>query len=73
MTNSTFLIICVVFIALPFVVSCIKGNPAVGAIAGVAAFLLMGFVANQGASMFEIHVVGFVIAGLGTAYSLHGG
>lgn len=72
MTHQTFLILCAVFIAIPFVVSCIKGNPLVGFIAGLASFLLMGFAANHGASMFEIHLLGFVIAGIGTAWSLHG-
>ena len=72
MTHQTFLIICAVFIAIPFVVSCIKGNPLAGFIAGLASFLLMGLAANHGASMFEIHLIGFVIAGIGTAWSLHG-
>lgn len=72
MTHTTFLPICGILIAIPFVIACIKGNPLVGFIAGLASFLLMGFAASHGASMFEIHVVGFVIAGLGTAWSLHG-
>jgi hypothetical protein len=72
MSQQTFLIICAVFIAIPFIVSCIKGNPLVGFIAGLASFLLMGFAASHGASMLEIHVVGFVLAGLGTAWALHG-
>ncbi len=72
MSYNTFLVICAILIAIPFIVSCIKGNPLVGLIAGFAAFLLMGFAAAQGASMMAVHAIGLVIAGIGTAHSLHG-
>ena len=72
MSYNTFLIICAILVAIPFIVSCIKGNPIVGMIAGFAAFLVMGFAVGHGASMMEVHAIGLVIAGLGTAYSLHG-
>ena len=72
MSYNTFVIICVILIAIPFVVSCIKGDPLVGMIAGLAAFFLMGFAASQGAPMIVVHLIGLVIAGLGTAHSLHG-
>ena len=72
MSHDTFLIVCAILIALPFIVSCIKGNPLVGMIAGLAAIFIMGFAASQGASMMAVHAIGLVIAGLGTARSLHG-
>lgn len=72
MAHTTFLLISGILIAIPFVISCIKGNPLVGFIAGLVSFLLMGYLTGSGASMFMVHVTGFVIAGLGTAWSLHG-
>jgi len=72
MTHDTFLIICAAFIGIPFIVSCIKGNPIIGFTAGLVAFFAMGFAAGHAASMLEVHVIGFVICGLGVAWSLHG-
>jgi hypothetical protein len=72
MSHSTFLIVCAVLIVIPFVVSCIKGNPIIGLVCGFASLMIMGFAAEHGASMFQIHLVGVLIAGLGTTWSLHG-
>jgi hypothetical protein len=72
MSNNTFVIVCTILIAIPFIVSCIKGNPLIGAIAGVSSLILMGIAAGQGAPMMMVHLIGLVIAGIGIGYSLHG-
>ena len=70
MSHPTFLIVCAILIAIPFVVSCIKGNLTPGLIAGGVSFVIMGVAAGNGASMFVVHLLGFVIAGFGVAWSL---
>jgi len=72
MGHNTFLVVCAGLIAVPFVVSTIKGNPIVGFVAGIVSFLVMAFAAGQGASMFEVHLIGTVVAALGVGFSLHG-
>ena len=72
MSHQTFYLICAGLIAIPFLVSCIKGIPAIGFLVGFVSLLVMGFMAGHGATMFEIHAVGFVIAGLGISWTLHG-
>ena len=71
MSHNTYLIICAILIVFPFVVSCIKGSPGIGLLTGIASFLAMGFVANQGAPTLGILLCGFFVSGLGTAHSLN--
>lgn len=72
MSHDTFLIVCAILIVIPFIVSCIKGNPVVGATIGIAAFLIMSFAAAYGASMLGVLVIGILFAGVGTSWVLHG-
>ncbi|MEO5915806.1 MAG: hypothetical protein ABIS50_16340 [Luteolibacter sp.] len=69
---NTCQIVCIILIAIPFMVSCIKGNPVVGVVAGFVSLLLMSYAAGHGASIPEVLLIGIFIAGLGTAFSLHG-
>ncbi len=71
MSYDKFLIICAVLIAIPFLVSCIKCNPLIGVVVGFVSFLIMSLIAGHGGTMFEVHAVGFIIAGLGIVASLH--
>ncbi len=68
MSNDAFIIICLILIAAPFIVSCIKGKPFIGVIAGIASFLAMGFAANNGIPMLGVHLIGLVIAGIGIGH-----
>jgi hypothetical protein len=70
MSYQTFLIICAILIGLPFMVSCFKGNPGTGLIAGFVSFFIMALAARNGASALAVHALGFVIAGFGIAFAL---
>ena len=67
MSYQTFLIICGILIGIPFVVSCVKGIPCVGLAAGLITMVAMIVVTLCGASMFMIHLVGFIVTGFATA------
>ncbi|MEO5714651.1 MAG: hypothetical protein ABIT37_14285 [Luteolibacter sp.] len=69
MSYDTFLIICGALIAIPFMITCFRGNPQIGLTAGVVSLLLMSFAAHNGASMLGVHLIGFVIAGFAIAWS----
>ena len=72
MSHDTFLIVCAILIAGPFILSCIKGKPLIGLIAGFASYILMGFAAGQGASIVMVLAIGLVIAGICIAHSFDG-
>jgi len=71
MSHQTFLIVCGILIGIPFVVACVKGNPFFGLIVGFITFIIMAFAAGHGASMFGVHLIGFIIGGFATAKLLY--
>lgn len=71
MNYQTFLVICGILLAIPFVIACIKGDPLFGLIVGFVTVLIMVFAASHGASMLGVHLIGFILGGFSVAKSLH--